>query len=488
MKNAPSSATPALRDFSDHLGPMVVKELRHGLRTRFFTMALIAFHWLLLMLMAGTLIGISAQRVTEVFWFIAIVTLLGLLPLRGFATLSAESENGTLDMLTLASMSSFRIVWGKWVALVSQSLLVAVSLLPYLVARYQFGGVEIVRESLALALLVLGSAIATAALVGFSSQPAALRFFLAVGVGAALFPLGLFTYFIAFESVGDNMLREFLGLTFWEQGAFIAGYSALAAYAVFFFLSLGASRIAAAAENHSTRKRLVALGFMSLVTVVGCGLTFTWEPKSAFLAFLPSIFLAICIGMDVLTEPMPRVPVVVLPFVRRGGLGRLLGNLLYPGWASAAGFYVIIATLPYVTLALLSHRSTGVRFGDEGTLFTSCLLLAPMVPLCIPINRNRFVNWWAVQFALIAFGILLSIFCGVTDSKSLAGIGVLTPVTTIFGGMLDYSHDDEILGTGVVIGIVWLLAALGLALRELQIYRELEAEAVRMQLRESKSP
>ena len=44
---------PLLRDFSDRLSPMVVKEMRQGLRTRFFTAALILFHVLLGLLMCG---------------------------------------------------------------------------------------------------------------------------------------------------------------------------------------------------------------------------------------------------------------------------------------------------------------------------------------------------------------------------------------------------------------------------------------------------
>jgi hypothetical protein len=40
MNNAPAAL---LRDFSDRLSPMVVKELRHGLRTRAFVALLTSF-------------------------------------------------------------------------------------------------------------------------------------------------------------------------------------------------------------------------------------------------------------------------------------------------------------------------------------------------------------------------------------------------------------------------------------------------------------
>ena len=36
-----NSPSPLLQDFSDRLSPMVVKEMRQGLRTRFFSVAII---------------------------------------------------------------------------------------------------------------------------------------------------------------------------------------------------------------------------------------------------------------------------------------------------------------------------------------------------------------------------------------------------------------------------------------------------------------
>lgn len=139
--------TPSLllRDFSDRLSPMVV-DARQGLRTRFFTGALMIFHLVLGLLMAGFLFDLNHNDAHEMFWGIIAATLLGVLPLRAFNALHTESKDGTLDMLVLTGISSFRIVWGKWVSLYSQTLLIACSLLPYLIARYQIGGVELVER------------------------------------------------------------------------------------------------------------------------------------------------------------------------------------------------------------------------------------------------------------------------------------------------------------------------------------------------------
>ena len=100
-----STLTP-LRDFSDAISPMVVKELRHGLRTRFFTAALISFHALLLCILASGLAGVDGETLNGIFWFTTLVSLLGVLPFRGFAALTSENDGGTLDMLTLTSITS----------------------------------------------------------------------------------------------------------------------------------------------------------------------------------------------------------------------------------------------------------------------------------------------------------------------------------------------------------------------------------------------
>ena len=52
-----NTTLPLLRDFSDRFSPIVVKELRQGLRTRFFTSALILFHTFIILLLITVTFG-----------------------------------------------------------------------------------------------------------------------------------------------------------------------------------------------------------------------------------------------------------------------------------------------------------------------------------------------------------------------------------------------------------------------------------------------
>ncbi|MBX7211424.1 MAG: hypothetical protein K1X78_24170 [Verrucomicrobiaceae bacterium] len=486
MNSAASSRVAPLRDFSDRLSPMVVKELRHGLRTRFFTSALILFHWLLIMLLGSTMVGVSTEQVNELFWILSLIAMLGAVPIRGFTALASELDSNTLDMLTLTSISSFRIVWGKWTALFSQSLLLMCSLLPYIVARYQFGGVEILREIIGLIFLLLGSALATAAFVGFSSQTTRLvRGMLVVALSAGLLPLGVFVNVFVNESGGDSMLRSFLALPIWQMALFVIGFLGVTTYGVYFFLALGASMIAPPSENHSTVKRLVSFTALLSLLMLGLFLTTAVSSDAGFWAFAPLMILTLLNGMDLLTESLPKLPTVVLPIVKQKKLPtRLLGSFLYPGWCSGVFLYLVLAVMPMTLLTVM----TGVRrgsFDDEFFSVMACFLIAPLVPVCVRVNRkDYFVNWWAVTMIQVGLGILMAVFCGATGSRDLAGIGMFTPITTLFGAAIGSSRSSGVLGAGVGISLIWAGAAIALAIREWPRIRELEAEAELMLLRE----
>lgn len=465
---------------------MVVKELRHGLRTRFFTSALIIFHWLLIMLLGSTMLGVDAERVNQLFWTFTPIAMLGAMPIRGFTALGSELEAGTLDMLTLTSISSLRIVWGKWTALFSQSLLLMSSLLPYVIARYQFGGVEILREVIGLLLLLLGSALATAGFVGFSSQSTRLiRGILVAALATGLIPLGVFVHVFVSESPGDSMLREFLALPAWQMALLVSGILGVTAYGVYFFLALGASTIAPPSENHSTVKRIVSFCALLALMLLGFFLIEAVSTDAGFWAFVPLMILTILNGMDLLTESLPQLPTVVLPLVKKKRLpSRLFGTFLYPGWCSGVFLYLVMAAMP-MTLLMVMTAARRSSSNDEFLLVMACFMAAPLVPVCVRVNRkDYFVNWWAVTFIQVALGILMAVFCAATGSRDLAGIGMFTPITTLFGAAITSSRSSGVLGAGAGIGLIWAGAAIALAIRELPRIRELEAEAERMLLRE----
>jgi ABC-type transport system involved in multi-copper enzyme maturation permease subunit len=126
---------PRKRDFAEWLSPMLVKELRQGMRTRAFIGTFIIIQ---LVMMLNITVGIltasmknaaldseqfSLSGVDAFFWMAVAVPLLLIVPMMGQASLSAEIKANTLELIFLTRLTAWRIVVGKWLALVAQSVL-----------------------------------------------------------------------------------------------------------------------------------------------------------------------------------------------------------------------------------------------------------------------------------------------------------------------------------------------------------------------------
>ena len=81
-----------------------------------------------------------------------------------------ERKANTLELIFLTRLTARRILTGKWLALVAQTVLLVCAVLPYAVLRYFLGSVDLGAELTAIALLLLGSAVLSGVAVGFSPQ------------------------------------------------------------------------------------------------------------------------------------------------------------------------------------------------------------------------------------------------------------------------------------------------------------------------------
>ena len=164
-------------DFADWLSPMLVKELRQGMRSRIFVAAFYLTQ--LLMILSTVFSLIAASRTDNVpsdlfgflsglFWFMVSVPLLFVMPLLGFAALHTEMKAGTLELVFLTRLSAWRIVAGKWTAFMAETLLLVCAILPYVMLRYFLGGVGVIEDLQSLFFLLLASALLTATTLAMS--------------------------------------------------------------------------------------------------------------------------------------------------------------------------------------------------------------------------------------------------------------------------------------------------------------------------------
>ena len=169
-------------------------------------------------------------------------------PLRGISAVTTEIRQNTIDLMVLTRLSAWRIVYGKWLSIVSQSALIALAILPYLILRYSFGGMQLFSELALMAYLFFISGTLTAFTVGLSATGSALLRGLVV-VGGSAIMMG-YIFFSLHRQIPEFV--EILSFTRSDQSLTALAILAIAIYASYFFLEIGTTAIAPTSENRAT--------------------------------------------------------------------------------------------------------------------------------------------------------------------------------------------------------------------------------------------
>jgi len=140
----------------------------------------------------------------------------------------------------------------KWLALVSQSLLLATAVMPYIVLRDFFGGMNVIAELVLLFVVIGLSGLLTALMVGLSVVSNFLiRCFFTVPV--LIMTISFMTASIALVTGGNGILPFNLGG--WGWLAIVPA----AIFLSYYLLAMAASRIAPQAVNYVTSRRVAGL-------------------------------------------------------------------------------------------------------------------------------------------------------------------------------------------------------------------------------------
>ncbi len=404
-----------LADFPDRLSPMLVKELRQGLRTRAF----IAVFLTLQILLGIILLAAGATANTDdaggfisniIFTFFSIAVLI-IQPMRGISALSSEIKGNTVDMMVLTRLSAWRIVTGKWSAIVSQSALILVTIIPYLILRYFFGGMNLLGEIVLLSLIFITSATLTAVTVGLSASSSAI---LRSVLPMIAIPIGAYALLITmmFGAFGGGSIADLCSLETKESRIALSIYLVACAYGGYYFLSIGTSLIAPYAENHSTKRRLVALT-LTLIAATIASIPSITDPD-----VLPILFFAILAPPFAisLTEFSMLVPPVYRRFSKHGALGRLAALIFSPGWPQGAFFCTLLAAIATVPFILNQPAYGGDDHFTYGLSVLATLLFpAVLVALFRSKGPIRVSNY--LLFG-VASGIISLVLTGVAESLS----------------------------------------------------------------------
>lgn len=170
-------------DLPDRFGAMLVKELRQNLRRSSFVYPFLAIQALAVIALVVEFQQGSATRFEKYsgmlnltmlgdagsFWWVVTAVCAGVMPLGGLVLMGQELDDGNHELLLLTRLNRWKVVRGKFLTLWGLCVLTFVSLLPYVIVRYNVGAIEL-RDELALSLSVVAlSAMLCAGAIGASS-------------------------------------------------------------------------------------------------------------------------------------------------------------------------------------------------------------------------------------------------------------------------------------------------------------------------------
>ncbi len=476
-----SAPSERLDDFPDRFSPMLVKELRQGLRGKTFVAVFLVLQVLLGLILLTAGAAATSQKagefVSQVVFVFFSLSVLVIQPLRGVGALSSEIRGNTIDLMVLTRLGALRIVLGKWVAIVSQSALLTATIFPYLILRYYLGGMNLFAELMMVLMIFALSAGLTAVTVGISACNSILIRGLVPVLGTPFITFGIFG--IGFNREFGNLI-EICSLNDKKETFGLLGFLLLVAHLGWSSLSLGASLIAPMAENHSTLRRLIALGTIMLAPLLMRAMNAHHEvvPMLWFLFAAPAIGTA-------LAEIENPVSTIYRPFIRRGFIGKLAGALLYPGWPSGVIFTIVVSVIGITTVPAIT-QITGPNIIDAQVwmlgFIGSLLLPGVIVVLASSKIKDRSATFILLWAAWVILALVMAALSSEIRSEFLLWAFIWDPFTLIpmsetSGPYRSFGFDKgELVAAGIIVNTLYLLILLIKAMPAFRRIRSLEQE------------
>ncbi len=409
----PTTATldPQHDTFADWLSPILVKELRQGMKTYAFATVFIGIQLVMILTFGIQALFTKGPQADfsdaeGFFWAMIWVPALIIMPMRGMSAVTEEYKAQTLELMQMTHMSSVRIVIGKWIGIVAQTLLILTSLLPYAILRYFFGGVDLTADLKNMVMIMLASVTLSASMIAISTLHGALRGLVTIAFVWAALGLGNMGRYLFRGGSGSFFFGSSM-MSWWA----VAGVGLIAAGYTAFSLEIAASRIAPEAENHAMRKRLVACAvllaataFVVLLRVLG------WDREYGVGALGMTLPILVWTMVDGLTELPIANPQTYRTMATRSWLVRRLGIAFHPGWPSALIFAMLTFGLFFAALARSIPITAKADELRTMMILAGGWLLTPLLPLLWMKNlKQRMMGFLGIQLLCLLLFIVANI-------------------------------------------------------------------------------
>jgi len=441
-KQAPNSESFSTR-FSDWLNPIVVKELRQAVQSRFVVAALlilltiqIVAVGIYLLTSSDSVVNLDAGRqVFMVLFGILLAVSLLFVPLYAGVRLAAERSETNLDLLFITTIKPRSIIAGKMLAALTITVMVFSACLPFLTFTYFLRGIDLPSMLVA---LVLGFAVILvcaqiAIFVGCLPINRAFKFMVGL-IALVIFIIGYFATLAGSSSMISRGVGSELGsANFWQlAGIFALNFAGL--FGLFFVLSV------ALITPPSANRALPVRGYLTAIWLLGglAALLGSWAESTHDPVIFWQVVFNILFAFSLLVSVSERDQAGnrVLRAAPPSGLKRTLSFLFFSGSASGILWtcLMILATygvccmwwrlFPAMTdlgdlvgttrgftvacLYLFCYALTGAllrrhllhRIGTEWTWLLSLILLVIGCTVPFLIGALLFMNdnWWSENY------------------------------------------------------------------------------------------
>lgn len=352
------------------INPILIKEARQALKSRqfiatFFLLLVASLFWMLVGVssMAPDIYYVpSGPSMLTGYYFLLAIPMIAFVPLAAHRSMSAEIDDGTLEMLAITELSSLRIVTGKLGSALLQMLVYFAALVPCFAFCYLLRGVDLPMIATIVALVFFVATLLTTA----GLMLATLCVNRATGL---LMILVMFGLIVAGEfTCGAIFLDELLrGRFLWDEDSilFVGMLGTIGISFMALFIKAAAARIAPMTENRSTPLRwimfaqqLLWVGWIAAVALQGEGHDALYVGQILLTAYW------LLMGTFMLAESPEMSPRVqrTLPTTT---LGRVFLLWMNPGPGTG---YMFVTTSCFVGVAALGALAVWpVRDSSSGT-------------------------------------------------------------------------------------------------------------------------
>ena len=365
--------------WGDWCNPILVKETRQALKSRQFV---ITFSLLLFAALSWTIIGTfslmpaiyetpSAPRMMLGYYFVLALPMLLVVPLAAYRSLEGEIDDGTLELLSITTLSPKQVVWGKLASAMLQMLLYFVVLFPCVSYAYTLRGVDFPTTVVLLGMLILAGIMMTIVALFFAplsrSRTGRVTMLLVVIMllAVAEWLLGLaavemITSDASWWSWEDSVLYE-------NSVLYLGGLVLLVAPAVgYLLLTVTAAQLTPVIDNRSTKIRFAML-LVNAAVVAWVTLASTERQTYTALGLMWCAGMGLILLWGLASSMLVSESAVLTPRVQRGlpqsFLARATLTWLAPGPATG----LVFATLNVWLLVGLMHAGVSYFFGDGNT-------------------------------------------------------------------------------------------------------------------------